>query len=128
VEKYIVVDIMGYVKVKGFVANPFKRDIRLGLEFLVDTGAMYTSLPESMLKRLEIVPTGKRSFLIASGERKEFSVGEVYIEVDGIGVTSLVLYGSEGVPSLLGVTTLELLGLQVDPITGKLKPAELYLL
>lgn len=123
-----MVDAVGYVKVKGFVANPFKKDRCLGLEFLVDTGAMYTSLPESMLKRLEIVPTGKRSFLIASGERKEFQVGEVYIEVDGIGVTSLVLYGYEGVPSLLGVTTLELLGLQVDPITGKLKPAELYLL
>jgi len=119
---------VGYVKVKGFVANPFDRDKRLELEFLVDTGAMYTSLPESMLKRLEIIPTGKRRFLIASGERKEFPVGEAYIEVEGIGVTSLVLYGSEGVPSLLGVTTLELHGLQVDPITGKLKPAELYLL
>jgi len=123
-----VVNAMGYVKVKGVVANPFERGKRLELEFLVDTGAMYTSLPESLLKQLEIVPMGKRSFLIASGERKEFLVGEAYIEVDGIGVTSLVLYGSEGVPSLLGVTTLELLGLQVDPTTGKLKPAELYLL
>jgi aspartyl protease family protein len=123
-----VVDAVGYVKVKGFVANPFDRDKCLELEFLADTGAMYTSLPESTLKKLEIVPMGKRSFLIASGERKEFPVGEAYIEVEGIGVTSLVLYGSEGVPSLLGVTTLELLGLQVDPTTGKLKPAELYLL
>ena len=123
-----MVNAMGYVKVKGVVANPFERGKRLELEFLVDTGAMYTSLPESLLKQLEIVPMGKRSFLIASGERKEFLVGEAYIEVDGIGVTSLVLYGSEGVPSLLGVTTLELLGLQVDPTTGKLKPAELYLL
>jgi predicted aspartyl protease len=126
--RFIVVNAMGYVKVKGVVANPFERGKRLELEFLVDTGAMYTSLPESLLKQLEIVPMGKRSFLIASGERKEFLVGEAYIEVDGIGVTSLVLYGSEGVPSLLGVTTLELLGLQVDPTTGKLKPAELYLL
>jgi len=119
---------VGYVKVKGFVAHSLKRGKRLELEFLADTGAMYTSLPESLLKKLEIVPVGKRSFLITSGERKEFAVGEAYIEVEGVGVTSLVLYGSEGVPSLLGVTTLELLGLQVDPTTGKLKPAELYLL
>jgi len=119
---------VGYVKVKGFVANPLKKDKRIELEFLVDTGSLYTSLPESLLKQLEIVPVGKRSFLIASGERKEFAVGEAYIEIEGIGVTSLVLYSSKEVPSLLGVTTLELLGLQVDPITGKLKPAELYLL
>jgi len=123
-----VVNAVGYVKVKGVVANPLEKGKRFELEFLVDTGAMYTSLPESLLKQLEIVPVGKRSFLIASGERKEFPVGEAYIEIEGIGVTSLVLYGSEGVPSLLGVTTLELLGLQVDPTTGKLKPAELYLL
>ena len=123
-----MVNAVGYVKVKGFVANPSNRRKRLEQEFLVDTGAMYTSLPESMLKRLEISPMGKRSFIIASGERREFAVGEAYIEVEGVGVTSLVLYGSEGVPSLLGVTTLELLGLQVDPTTGKLKPAELYLL
>jgi len=123
-----VVNPVGYVKVKGVVANPLKKDKSLELEFLVDTGAMYTSLPESLLQKLEITPTSKRSFLIASGERKEFPVGEARIEVEGIGVTSLVLYGSEGVPSLLGVTTLELLGLQVDPTTGKLKPAELYLL
>jgi len=119
---------MGYVKVKGIVANPFNRAKRLELEFLADTGSMYTSLPERLLKQLDIVPTGKRIFLIASGERKEFPIGEAYIEIEGTGVTSLVLYGSEGVPSLLGVTTLELLGLQVDPTTGKLKPAELYLL
>lgn len=119
---------MGYVKVKGIVANPFNRDKRVELEFLVDTGSMYTSLPESLLKRLDIIPSGKRSFLIASGERREYSVGEAYVEIEGTGVTSLVLYGSEGVPSLLGVTTLELIGLQVDPTTGKLKPAELYLL
>jgi predicted aspartyl protease len=123
-----VVNAVGYVKVKGLVANPFDRDKRVELEFLADTGAMYTSLPESLLKQLEIVPKGKRSFLIASGERKEFSVGEAYIEIEGTGVISIVLYGSEGVPCLLGVTTLELLGLQVDTTTGKLKPAELYLL
>jgi len=75
---------VGYVKVKGFVANPFKRGKRLEMEFLADTGSMYTSLPESLLKQLEIFPTGKRSFLLASGERKEFPVGEAYIEVEGM--------------------------------------------
>jgi predicted aspartyl protease len=119
---------MGYVKIKGFVANPYNRDRRVELEFLADTGSMYTSLPKGLLKQLDIEPTGKRTFLVASGERREYSVGEAYIEIEGIGVTSLVLYGSENVPPLLGVTTLELLGFQVDPITGKLKPAELYLL
>jgi len=38
------------------IREPSNRDACLELEFLADTGAMYTSLPESLLKRLEIVP------------------------------------------------------------------------
>ncbi len=38
---------------------------------------------------------------------------------------TLVVFGDE---YLLGVVTLEELGLQVDPITGELKPLELFLM
>jgi len=55
-------------------------------------------------------------------------VSEAYIVVEGRGVTSLVVIGSEKTPPLLGVTTLELLGFQVDPVTGKLKSLELMIL
>jgi predicted aspartyl protease len=47
-----------------------------------------------------------------------------YIRVKGRGVTSLVVIGSNNIHPILGVTTLELLGFHVDPVTGELKPLE----
>ena len=122
------VSSMGYVKVKAKVSNPLKREKYLELELLVDTGAIYSALPEDILNKLEIKPMGKRSFKVASRELKEYKVGEVFIEVQGIGATSLVVFLPKNSMPLLGVTTLELLGLQLDPVTGKLKPLELLLI
>ena len=80
------------------------------------------------MERLDLKIIDKRRFKIASGEVVEYPVSEAYIIVEGKGVTSLVVIGSEKTPPLLGVTTLELLGFQVDPVTGKLKPLELMIL
>ncbi|MEM3581336.1 MAG: hypothetical protein QXQ64_08795 [Candidatus Bathyarchaeia archaeon] len=63
-----------------------------------------------MLKEL-----GKRKFKTADGSILEFPASEAYITINGEGITSLVAVADEGTPILLGVTTLELLGLQVDP-------------
>jgi len=117
-----------YIKVKGIIANPIDRSIRMEIEFVVDTGAIYTMIPESVARRLELKETGKRKFKIANGETVEYPVSEAYIILEGRGVTSLVVVGSEKVTPLLGVTTLELLGFEVDPITRKLKPIELMIL
>jgi predicted aspartyl protease len=51
------------------------------------------------------------------------------LTLGGEGVTTLLAIDhDDGTPLLLGVTTLELLGLQVDPVNGKLKPLELLIL
>ena len=119
---------MGYVKVLGRIANPFKRELKLEVEFIADTGAIYTVITPSLAEKLGLNITDKRRFKIASGEIVEYPVSEAYIEIEGKGVTSLVALGSEKTPNLLGVTTLELLGLQVDPATGRLVPLELMIL
>ncbi len=119
---------MGYVRVKGVIANPFRRDVRVEVEFVADTGAIYTMIPRRIAEKLDLRVTDKRKFKIATGEVVEYPVSEAYIVVEGRGATSLVVIGSEKTPPLLGVTTLELLGFQVDPVTGKLKPLELMIL
>ncbi|MCP8312945.1 MAG: Retroviral aspartyl protease [archaeon] len=119
---------MGYIKVKAKIANPQERNKYREVELLADTGAIYTLLPSSLLEGLAISATSRRKFKLASGEVKDYPTGEAYIEVEGIGVTSIVVFGPEGSTPLLGVTTLELLGFQVDPLTKKLKPMELLLL
>lgn len=70
----------------------------------------------------------KRRFKTASGEIVEYPVSEAYITIEGKSVTSLVAIATEKTPILLGVTTLELLGLQVDPVNSKLTPLELMIL
>jgi len=118
---------MGYVKVKAKVSN-VERERGKETELIADTGAIYTAIPEDILMDLGIVARGTRRFKTASGELKELPVGEAYIEIAGEGVTSIVAFLPRGATPLLGVTTLELLGLQVDPLTGELRPMELLLL
>lgn len=119
---------MGYVRVRAIIANPLKRNLKTELELNVDTGAIYTVIPNTIAKKLQLPITDKRRFKIASGEIVEYPVSEAYIQLEDKGVTSLVAIATEKTPTLLGVTTLELLGLKVDPVTGKLTPLELMIL
>lgn len=118
---------MGYVTVKARICNVERTNCK-DLELVADTGAIYTAISEDILFDLGVKPKGRRKFKIASGEVKEFDIGEVYVEIGGDGVHTIVAFLPKGSKPLLGVTTLELLGLQVDPVTGELKPMELLLL
>lgn len=119
---------MGYVRVRGFIANPIDRNLKEEMEFIVDTGAIYTVIPRSVAEKLGLKELGRRKFKTANGSVVEFPISEAYITINGEGVTSLVALADDGTPILLGVTTLELLGLQVDPVSGKLVPMELMIL
>ena len=119
---------MGYVRVQARIANPLKRNLEKELEFIVDTGAIYTVISKKIAKSIELKESGKRRFRTGSGI-VELPVAEAYLTLEGEGITTLVaITHDDGTPSLLGVTTLELLGLQVDPVNGKLKPLELLIL
>jgi len=120
--------VVGYVRVRVTVANPSDHSLRVELEFIVDTGAIYTVIPKSVAEELKLKETGRRKFKIANGDVVEYPVSEAYITINGEGVTSVVAIADEKTPLLLGVTTLELLGLRVDPVTGKLTPLELMIL
>jgi len=110
------------------IANPSDHSLRAELEFIVDTGAIYTVISKSVAERLRLKETGRRRFKIANGDVVEYPVSEAYIIINEEGVTSVVAIADEKTPLLLGVTTLELLGLKVDQITGKLTPLELMIL
>ncbi len=120
--------VMGYVKVATKIGNPADRSKSIRLDLLADTGAIYTAIPASLLEKISIEPKSTRRFKLANGKVEQYPTGEAYVEVAGEGVTSVVAFLPEGSTPILGVTTLELLGLQVDPTTGELKPLELLLL
>jgi len=119
---------MGYVKVKVIVRNIHNPDLKAELDLLVDTGAIYTILSRERLSRLGVEPRDKRRFKTADGRVIERDVGAAEIEIKGHSTYSIVILGEPSDAEVLGVTTLEELGLQVDPVSGELKPLELLLL
>lgn len=114
-----------FIKVKvANMANP-KRFRRY--EFLVDSGAVHTVLPENELQKLGIRPTSVEEFTLANGETFKKAVGNALFEFEGKVRAAPVIFGDKGI-FLLGATTLEALGLILDPIRRQLKPLPMVLM
>ena len=94
---------------------------------LVDTGATYTSLPASTLTRLKVTPHDRLKFIHADGSEAEKDIGQTWVRVNGKSVITLVIFGEEGSPALLGAYTLEGVRLGVDPVNRRLVSVPGYL-
>ena len=99
----------------------------LEIEATVDTGAAYTTLPAPLLRELGVTPMGKRRFLLADGRRIEMDYGEARAAINEENVTTLVVFGEDNAPALLGAYTLEGLALAVDPVEQRLVPTHLIM-
>ncbi len=97
------------------------------VEATVDTGAAYTTLPGSLLRELGIEPIDKRTFLLADGRRVDMEYGRAWATVNGSSEVTIVVFGGEEAPALLGAYTLEGLALAVDPIAQRLVPTHLIM-
>ena len=95
---------------------------------LVDTGASYSVLPASLLRRLEVEPHTRELFVLADGREMELDVGRTWIRIDGKSEITLFVFGDEGSEALLGAYTLEGLGLGVDPTNQRLIPTRRFLM
>jgi clan AA aspartic protease len=89
--------------------------------FLVDTGAIDSLAPASDLRKIGIAPVGKRAYELADGSIQELEFGFAEFEFMNDRTVGRVIFGSEGVEPLLGVTVLESVGISVDPSTQSLK-------
>ena len=119
---------MGFVKTKVRVANSSNLSRSAELELLVDTGATFTLIPRAVFRAIGAEADAKFKLRLADGRSIERDGATVYAEVEGKGYKVPVIVGEEGDVSVLGVTTLEILGFEVDPITKRLKPTEYLLL
>ncbi len=97
------------------------------LEATVDTGAAYTTLPARLLRNLGIKPMDKGVFLLADGRRVEMEIGRAWATINGASEITLVVFGDDDAPALLGAYTLEGLRLAVDPIAQRLVPTHLIM-
>ena len=95
------------------------------VEFLTDTGAFHTTLPPGLAERLGIKELARTKVTLADSREVEVSLSYAYIKaLDREGVMPGVIL--EVPEPLLGVSTLESLGLRVDPTTGKLEHSRPY--
>lgn len=107
---------MGLTHVAVKLRNPGSKEILSGT-FLVDNGATDSMVSTAELKRIGVVPTGKKRYELASGEIREFEVGYAEMSFMGDSVQARVIFGPDNTEPILGAVALELAGLVVDPRT-----------
>jgi predicted aspartyl protease len=115
---------MGVTYVTGTVRGPVsEEDVR----FLVDSGAMYTLVPADVWQRIGLQGKRAEAFSLADGTQVQREVSECFIELPQGGGHTPVVLGQPGDAALLGVVTLEMLGLVLNPFTRELQPMRMLL-
>jgi clan AA aspartic protease len=99
----------------------------VSLKALVDAGATLTVVPRKIVKELNLLLIGKRVAATAKSVA-EFDECLGVIEIMGRKAYSHMLVSDEIDVALIGTVALETLGFEIDPVTGKLKEAKIYLL
>ena len=94
------------------------------MEALVDTGATFTVVPQSVLRNLQIDPTDRKPFMYASGERVQLELAQVRIRIEDRETITWVVFGEDAGGALLGSYTLEGVLLGVEPHKQRLIPVE----
>ena len=113
---------MGTFKARLRVSNGNGGPVQ-SVEAMVDTGAIYSVLPDSLLREgVGIKPKRYMEFSFADGSKKSLPVGEARFMAEGQDEASLVVFGAEG-QYLLGALTLQALGLIADTTNHRLIPA-----
>jgi clan AA aspartic protease len=111
---------MGIVYVDGIVKHGEKS---VKVRFLVDSGATYTVLTESVWRELELKPLSEMEFILADGTVIRRKISEAVLELPGYGERHTpVVLGEKEDENLLGVVTLEIFGLILDPFKRELRP------
>ena len=93
------------------------------VDALVDTGATYTGLPGAVLRELGLAPERKIQARLPEGGGVEEEIGEVRVRLQGIELTTIVVFAAAAAPARLGAYTLTGALLAVDPVEQRLIPA-----
>jgi len=111
-------------KVRVAVANPNDPKRCFEEDFWVDTGALYSFIPEDRLREIGVDPLRTRELILADGRREQRLLGEARFTVPELGesLTCPVIFGPLGSLYLLGATALENFGVDADPVARRLKP------
>ena len=118
---------MGLTSVEAIVANPIRRTRKSRVKLLVDSGALYSVLPERVWKALGLKAERQVEFDLADATSISRMVGEARFVIHGVGAVSPVVLGAKNDEPLLGAVTLESLGYMLNPLTRQLLPMRMML-
>jgi len=117
---------VGRVWVDAVIGNPFTGR-SVSARAFIDTGATYSVIPRRVFVELQLPVIGRRIVVTARGS-VELDECLGVVEVMGRRAYSHILVSEDVDTPLIGTVTLETLGFEVDPITGRLKEAKIFLL
>ena len=118
---------MGLTNLKVAVGNPANPEETVTLDFLIDSGAVYSVVPTPILRKLGIKPISEQEFHLADGSSIIRKKGIALFKYkDNIGGADVV-FGEDDDCVLLGAFTLEALGLVLDPLRRRLLPLPMVL-
>jgi clan AA aspartic protease len=110
---------MGLFHVKGQLTGPTGNVEEV--DFLVDTGATLSVVPQGLAQKLDLKPTRSQRVVIAGGQHATWPIAEARLKIDADEITTPCFIAPNG-PALLGAVALESLFVAVDPVGKRLIP------
>ena len=118
-------------KIQGESVGTFATTLDIGspdeqrfvsIEALVDTGAIFSRVPASILRDLGHRPRDRESFELGDGSVVEWEVGNVPVRIGSKVRVTTCIWGPEEARPILGAVTLEQFLLMVDPTRQEIVP------
>ena len=113
---------MGTFTLELEVGNPGHEEF-VAAQAMVNTGAIYTTLPEDLLDRLGVACLESDIFEMADDSLVEYAKGSATVRLYGRTLPVPVGFACSDNTPLLGATTLEIFRLVADPVNEQLVPA-----
>lgn len=93
---------MGLTVLSLEVANQSKPQQAETVEFLIDSGAVYSVVPRAILERLGNAPVSEQTFRLASGQTIQRQTGGALFRFGDKAGVAAVIFGEESDSTLLG--------------------------
>jgi len=112
---------LGLTEAEAIIQGPKGNET---LRLLVDTGSLHSWIDAEILQKLGIEPRYTMGFRTITGTRVERQVGFAEVEMLGVKFPCVIVFAQRGDAEVLGATTLENLGLEVDLTTREIRRSE----
>ncbi|MCX6154891.1 MAG: hypothetical protein NT007_12105 [Candidatus Kapabacteria bacterium] len=111
-------------KKKVKISNVFDNSKYFEADFWIDTGALYSLIPQNLLEGIGFEHEATKNILLADGRTERKLFGYCRFEIEELTDKAIcpVIAGSNDSIFLLGSTALENFAVEVDPVSKTLHP------